>query len=227
MIARYVNGLSVLASLALATSVLAMPTVKKADDPVPKEVAAAISELLAPECYKVAGDGEDSLRFWVRKVVPTKATESPVRYSALEEGTLLGVLEIKGSTWSDFRAQELPAGLFVVRLIFQPQDGDHMGVAPFPEFIALTPVASDKDPKTLTHEEVVELSKETLETGHPAVMFLNPYFDKPDFEFPAVNTNAFGHVVLNVTTQASPPKAEKTIDLPIGLIIVGHSPDAG
>lgn len=205
----------------VASAMLKVEVVKEA---VPKAVSPEIAKLLAAECYQVT-DGPDSLRFWVRKAVPAKAAAAPVAYSKVEEGTVLGVLEIKGETWTDFRAQELPEGVFVVRLIFQPQDGDHMGVAPFPEFVALTPPGADKDPKSLSHDDVAKLSAETIDTGHPAVLFLNPYLKEPDFEFPVVNKNDYGHTVLNVQTEATITDG-KTVPFRVGLIIIGVSDDA-
>lgn len=209
---------------ALAGPVWAKPSLEVKQEAVPAEVASSIREALHPDCYKVT-DGQRSLRLWIPKVVAAAGEQTPVPYSVLKEGTVLGVLEIKGSGWSDFRAQALPEGLFILRLVFQPQDGDHMGVAPFPEFVALTPVAEDKNLDPISHDEVVQLSTQTLETGHPAVMFLNPFFQKPTFEFPKINKNAFEHSVLNVKTQAT-IAGDKKVDFFLGLIIEGASEDA-
>ena len=36
--------------------------------------------------------------------------------------------------WKDYRKQKIKAGVYTLRIGVQPEDGDHMGTAPFNEF---------------------------------------------------------------------------------------------
>lgn len=162
------------------------------------------------------------VRLWIRADVPAPTKAELVTYDKLEEGTLLGVVEIKAPEMADFRKQVLKPGTYTMRLGFQPQDGNHMGVAPAPEFLCLSPVDKDAKLETVGHDELMEMSKASLDTGHPAVLFLQPFFKKPTITFPVVNTNESSHVVLNVKTKAT-LSDKKSAEFPVGIILIGHT----
>ncbi len=48
---------------------------------------------------------------------------------------------------SDYRGQSLPPGVYTLRYQLLPQDGNHMGVAPNPDFLLASPAASDSRPE--------------------------------------------------------------------------------
>ena len=199
-----------------------LPTVKAGKSAPPKALAGKIAAALAPVSHTVL-DGEKTLAtFWIRKVIPTKATKTPVRYSTMAVGTLLGVVEIKSEEMVDFRDQELPKGVYTLRVGAHPQDGNHMGIATFPEFLCLSSASDDKSLKPIGHDDLMELSSKALESGHPAVWFLQPFFAKPKIEFPAVNANSLSHIVVNLMTKAK-LKDGKEVDTPIGIVIIGIS----
>ena len=74
----------------------------------------------------------------------------------------------------DYRKQKIKAGVYTLRLAFQPMDGDHMGTAPHGEFCLLSPAEDDKDEKTMDAKALHELSQKASGTSHPAVLLLYP-----------------------------------------------------
>lgn len=189
----------------------------------PKSISADIAKVLAKSAIAVEANQKPMLQLWVRETVPIHSDAEPAPYSSIEEGTLIGVIEIQaGTKMTDFRDQALNAGVYTLRLGIQPQDGNHMGVAPSPEFLCLSRVADDLKLEPLGHAALMKQSAKASGTGHPAVLFLQPFFEKPKLEFPAVNTNPANHTILNVKTGAT-AKGDKKIDLPIGIVIVGKT----
>lgn len=199
-----------------------LPSAKTTKTPVPKELSQELRKLLAQECIVVSENGKEWMRIWLRDTIPTNATKSPPPYGSMQEGTVIGAIQIANNDLVDFRDQPLLTGVFTLRSVFQPQDGDHMGVAPAPDFAIMLPAEEDKDVKPIDHERMMEMGSEVLGTGHPAVLFLQPVLGKQDKPHPFVNTNRFDHIVLNLKAKAM-LKDKKVVDFPIAIVIVGYS----
>lgn len=196
-----------------------LPKVATEKTPVPKVIAPELAKVLGAS-YKVTGtDGKEIANLWIRDAIPVTGMDEPPLYSAMEEGTFVGVLEIKSDDMTDFRDQKLSPGIFTMRLGIQPSDGNHMGVAPFPEFLCLSPAEQDKTLAPIAHEDLMKLSKEVAGTGHPTVIFMQPFFEKPSETFPHVNENESANIVVNVMAKGE--REGKAVDFPIGIIIVG------
>jgi hypothetical protein len=114
---------------------------------------------------------------WFRKEVPAKATPQQVKngltYREIPETTLFAVLKVVEPI-TDYRKQKIKAGLYTLRLGYQPQDGDHMGTAPYPEFCLAIPAAEDKGAATMEPKELHELSTKAAGSAHPGVFLLFP-----------------------------------------------------
>lgn len=217
---RTTRTLAILACLACGVARAEdLPKVEAKELAPPAGLAASLKPLLGKTAYTVVQDGEPVAIYWLRQEVPVTTTEDPVGYDKVPEGEFVGVVEIKKEGLTDFRDQKLPAGIFTMRLGIQPQDGNHMGVAPTPEFLCLVPIAKDPDVKAIAHDDLMKLSKLAANTGHPTVLYLQPFTEKPSLAFPLVNTNADSHIVLNLQTKAKGP--DKTIAWPIGIIVIG------
>src|SRR5260370_32147771 len=66
---------------------------------------------------------------WLRKEVPSKATEAQVKngltYRELPQTTVMAALRVVKPI-TDYRKQKIKEGVYTLRLAIQPQDGDHM-----------------------------------------------------------------------------------------------------
>ncbi len=143
----------------------------------PAKLAEPIRKLLDPQAL-VVRDGETVvMRVWFRTEIPAKATEEQVKngitYREIPEGTLVGALEFPAN-FTDFRKQELAAGVYTLRFAVQPDIGDHTDTSPHPDFCLICPAADDKSGEPVEKKDLIELSSKVNEGRHPAVLLLWP-----------------------------------------------------
>ena len=162
----------------------------KHSDAAPPELAAAVTATLAPGGVR-ATVGANTLTFWWVKELPVKSATRA--WSEVQEGTLAGAVKIE-KDFRDIRGRVIKAGTYTLRYGIQPANGDHLGVSPFREFLLLSPAAADTDPRPRSHDEAVDLSKQTIGGSHPAVWSLDPP-SAPDPPL-TVHTTELGHKAL-------------------------------
>jgi hypothetical protein len=128
----------------------------------------------------ILDDPKPACELWLRKSIPgqTKKDAAAVAYPQLAESTVVGVVHFLHAA-ADFRGQQVPAGFYTLRYALIPDDGNHLGVSPNPDFLLLIPAQSDSDPNaTFKSQELVTMSAKTLGTKHPSPLSLSPA-DKP------------------------------------------------
>ena len=75
----------------------------------------------------------------------------------------------------DYRDDELAAGVYTMRLVVQPQDGNHLGSAEFLWFAALVPAKLDTKPDGIAdYKTLVKASSKETATDHPVILSLRP-----------------------------------------------------
>lgn len=119
-------------------------------------------------------NGPATLEIWL----VDKLESSGPGWSGVESGTLVGALRVTGE-FKEIRGKAVKPGVYTLRYGLQPQNGDHLGISTYREFLLLSPAAIDKDPKVLGFDGVVALSKEVVGTAHPASLSLDPPEDAP------------------------------------------------
>src|SRR5262249_53178655 len=145
---------------------------KLATSEAPKELADPIRALLSDKSVQVLDDqGKLFCEVWFRKEMPVKATaeelKKGVTFNKVEESTVVGAVKF-AQPWQSFRKQNVKPGVYTLRLGIQPMDGDHMGSAPFGEFLLLCPPADDKKPDLMKHKQLTDLSSKALAgANHP------------------------------------------------------------
>ena len=125
--------------------------------------------------YVVALDDGWSANFWFARSLAT-AGDGPAGalYPDLANGEFVGVVSFAKEA-SDFRGQTVAAGTYTLRYQYIPQDANHMGVSPNPDFLLAIPVASDTSPEdNLPLKRLVMLSAKSTGTPHPAVFAMAP-----------------------------------------------------
>ncbi len=216
----------VILALSLATPTMAADppfTAKSAEAAPPAEVKEPIRKLLADKPVQVL-DSKGSIycEIWFRKSIPAKATPEQVKngltYREVEETTVLGAIRFPQSA-KDYRNQTIKPGVYVLRLAFQPQDGDHMGSAPHPEFCLLVAAAKEARPDVMDPKDLHGLSASTMGGNHPGVLLLFPN-EKPKPEL-KLSDEGMNHWVLRQTLQAE--VGGKPAAVGIGLTVAGHS----
>jgi hypothetical protein len=218
--------LAVLFLVALAGRSVAAdkPTVKVEDSPPPKELAEPIRTLLDSKAMTVLDAKEKPIcTVWVRKELPAKATGDQVtagpKYTHIEESVVVGAVRFP-QEWSDYRKQKIKPGVYTLRMGIQPMDGDHMGTAPYNEFLLLCPADKDKSAATMDADSLHELSTAATTRKHPGLMLLYP--NRKPAGAPAVESrpNETWLVSFKLPLTADGKKA----DLGFSLVVIGHSP---
>jgi hypothetical protein len=167
--------------------------------PIPAAIAEPIAKLMGESAYVVTDGGKAKLTVWFRSEIPSMATAEQLKngltYRELPEGTVLGVVQFDAA-FVDFRKQEIPSGVYTLRLAVQPDTGDHTGTAPFQDFAVLTKASDDPKADDVELKTLVGMSRKVLDSDHPSVMLLFPNREKDDG--PTVTAKEGGAWVLNL-----------------------------
>jgi hypothetical protein len=221
---RRLLALLALAAVSWAGAARAQPpkghTTEALPDAAPKEVSETIRGALETKGIRVLGeDGKPHVDIWLRKSIPTvkPKEEQGVKYPALEEGTLLGVVRFH-TKGSDFKGNEFPAGVYTVRYGMQPRDGDHLGVSESRDFVLLSPLKADTKLEPVPHKELVGLSVQVSGIKHPTVLYLV----KPDAKEkpPRVYKDDAEKVILDVE---APSEEKGSAPVRLGIVVRGQA----
>jgi hypothetical protein len=172
----------------------------------------AVKSALAEKGYRVTGeDGKVLAEIWPAKTVETgPAGSDSALLPEFVSGGFYGVITLPNGT-GDFRGQKIPAGTYAMRYQLLPGDGNHMGVAPNPDFFLLVPVDGDPGPSVkMAYAALVRASAKASGTAHPAAFAL----DSPDARGVAVKLEQ-GHTIVFF------PIGSGSVKVPIGMILNG------
>jgi len=140
----------------------------------PQELSAAVRETLSAEAYRVTGPNGPLCELWLRKSVPAKAgaaQELGITFGQLDQGTFVGAVRFPTDV-KDYRRQLVKAGVYTLRYALVPVNGNHLGVAPQRDFLIAAPAAADQSPANVSVDEMVNLSRKAMSTGHASVWSL-------------------------------------------------------
>lgn len=172
---------------------------------LPEGLSKEVAALVDANGQRVIEKGSAVCAVWLVKEVPTKTNFKPtlsVKYP-FAPGELLGVLQVQAkSKYTDFRGQEIKAGVYTLRYGQQPEDGNHVGTSDLADFLLAIPAAVDTDPKPIAvFKALSERSAKTAGSTHPAIFSLLPS-EKP-VEKPTLTHNAAKeHTMLSTTISA-------------------------
>ena len=134
---------------------------------VPSDIEKAVED----KGYRVTLDDGWTAEFWFARALATATKDAAgALYPELTNGEFVAVVNFsKGFT--DYRGQAVPPGAYTLRYQYLPQDANHMGVSPNPDFLLAIPLAADPDPAiTIPYKKLVVLSAKTTGAAHPAVI---------------------------------------------------------
>ena len=147
----------------------------------PPELSQQVRNTLQPEALRVLQGGQPFAEFWLRADVPqasSPSTELGVSFGQLKVGTLVGAVRF-AAEWSDYKDSPISPGVYTLRYAVQPQDGAHMGVSIYRDFLLLIPAKADGDPNMeYRPDELVKASAEAAVGRHPATLSLFPIYDE-------------------------------------------------
>ena len=171
----------------------------------------AIIKAVADHALKFTASG-NTIHLWAAKSVSgdSNGTDGAL-YPDLPRGAFAGVIQF-ASEAADFRGQKIPAGTYTLRYAVLPSDGNHLGVAPSPDFFLLVPVANDSNPDVpIAYPRLIKSSARAAGTNHPAAFSLASASKKSQ----SVNADEKGHLAVTFDLKVN----GKT--LPIAMIVVG------
>jgi hypothetical protein len=192
--------------------------VESSSTPPPQDLAAGIRDALSPDALHVSGPSGPLCDLWLRKSIPAAATPDTslgVNFGQIPQGALAGAIKFDAAG-ADYRGQPIKPGVYTLRFMLQPVDGNHQGVSPYRDYFLTVPAALDSSPADVSTTNLVNLSKKASGTGHPSVWSLVPADNAPA-TLPAVAHQEDGDlwVVFFEAPLAKPAK--------MGLVVVGKA----
>lgn len=220
-------------AFSLAAAVLAFGTalaqdgklsIKTGETAPPAELDKAVAKLLAPQTVRLLDGGDKVVgEFWFRKEVPAEATPEQVKngltFREVKQSEIIGAVRFD-QDWYDYRKQKIKAGVYTLRLGYQPQDGDHMGSSLFQDFLVVLKADQDKSPAALDPMDMVKKSMKAIGTGHPGVLMLaaNPLAKNP----PALKSLPNEHWVVNLARDVL-IEGKKAGTMGMSIYVAGHA----
>jgi len=203
---------AVLLLLVLAATVLAAPKVETMGPCTDAAVADAVKKALAPQGYRVTLDDGSTVDLWPPARIQTSDKTREDAMYPLAPSLFFGVIHFAKNA-RDSRGNAISAGTYNMRYELQPNDGNHLGTSPTPDFLLLVPAAADTNPaQSYSFDRVISLSEQVTGKRHPAVFNLVPADAK---QFPSVVTDSGDHTILffRVKTESG--------ELPLALVVKG------
>lgn len=170
--ASYRNSLLLALIALMSTVAVAAQKVERIGAP-PSDISDGLKQAVEAKGYRVTLDDGWKAEFWFAKDLATTKKDVPgALYPELSDGEFVGVVSFPQGM-SDFRGQSLPGGIYTLRYQLLPQDGNHLGVAPNPDFLLASPAAADSRPEqSYVFRKLVALSAKSTGGNHPAVIAL-------------------------------------------------------
>ena len=153
----------------------AQPRVSPLPEKPPADLAPAVASLLQSTGVKALVGGA-TLDLWFVQSIAASA-DGP-GWSSVESGTLIGAMRVTGA-FKEIRGKVVAPGVYTLRYGLQPQNGDHLGISTYRDFLVISPARVDQDPKVLGFDGAVALSKQVIGTSHPATLSIDPPEDAP------------------------------------------------
>ena len=160
-------------------------------------------------------DGKAFCDVWLRKAIPASdRKDSEAIYPQLSQSSFVGVISFAVPA-TDYRGQAIHPGFYTLRYEALPSNGDHLGVAPAPDFLLLIPAASDPDPDAkFAFEPFMTLSRKATGTRHPAPLSMVEAGSAP-----GINKDDQGHWVYTGKLKLASGQ-----EVPFGLVVKGTAP---
>ena len=198
--------------LLFVASAVAAPKVETTGPCTDASVSDSVKKALAPQGYRVTLDDGSTVDVWPPAQIQTSSKTREDATYPLAPSLFFGVIHFAKNA-RDARGNAISAGTYNLRYELQPNDGNHLGTSPTPDFLLLVPAAADTTPaQSYSFNQVIQLSEQVTGKRHPAVFNLVPADAK---QFPSVITDSDDHTILFFKVKA------QSGDLPIGLVVKG------
>lgn len=198
-------------------------TIESTDQAPPEAIAADVAKQLAPGAFKVSDGKKVVCEIWFANKWPAKAdfkATDEVLYP-FEVGELIGAIRFARKT-TDFRNQEIAAGVYTLRYGQQPVDGNHVGTSPTRDFLLMSPAAEDKSPARVDKDKLFKTSKDAAKSTHPAIMTVLPVPADADPANAPSMIHEESKEMWSALIKGTEAAGDKTAPRLLNLVIVGH-----
>jgi hypothetical protein len=194
-----------------------------AADKPPDEVAEPIRAALDGKVLRLASDDKPFFEFWLRKELPLaqKPEGGQLDIATIPEGTILGVLKVSAQR-RDFRNEEIPPGVYTLRFGVQPEDGNHLGVAPTRTFALLIPAKSDTKLDPIAHSDLMKSAAKINAVKHPSNLNLQSAEDQTGVFPRLAELNDGQHKAILLQFPAHLEGSGEKTTLTFALVYEGH-----
>ena len=214
--------------LLLLALLLAVTSLPAAEHRLEKAEGAAPADAVSPQIASVLsatgisvfrGETRKVCDIWLCKEWQLKdlKPKGDVSYP-FQPGQLIGVVRFARRS-SDFRDQEIEAGVYTLRYGQQPVDGAHIGTSLTRDFLLLVSVKHDKAVAPLDYKKLVESSSEVAAESHPALLSLQRIRGEVA-TVPVIRNNAEKDW-WSVRMQSKAKVGEELKNLTLELVVVG------
>ncbi len=209
------------ALFSVATADHKLEKASKAPEGVSKEIAA----LLDPAGYRVVGADGPLCEIWLVKELAVQPGFKPtlnVKYP-FTSGQLIGAIRVaEKAEFTDFRGQEMAAGVYTLRYAVQPEDGDHVGTSDVYDFLLAISAKVDEDPAIIKDlDQLNDKSAAAVNTTHPAVFSLLAPSKEPPKQASLTHDEDKDFWILHLVGNGTEKK--KKVRVPLRLVAIGQS----
>ena len=194
----------------------------------PAEIAEPLRKTLRGSGFRVKKGDDSYVDLWFVRQLKTQKPPAGqgIDFGHIAEGSLVAVMRWHGKN-KDFRNTRFKPGVYTLRKLTQPEDGDHLGVTDTRDFLVVCPPKEDKSPAPLPPKKTLELSLGASKSKHPLSLYLMKLFDEPKGAAPRLvedSEQEFWIVDCHLPGDgASGPPTKRPIRL--GVVVVGQSPE--
>lgn len=188
--------------------------------PAPQDLAGPVRDTLSGNALHVTGPNGPLCEIWLAKTVQAAATPDTslgVNFGQIAPGALVGAVKFDAAG-GDYRGQPIKPGVYTLRYMLQPVDGNHQGVSPYRDYLLAVPAAADSDAGSLTADNLFKVSRKAAGTGHPSVWSLVPADNAPA-TLPAIAHQDDGDLWIAYF------QVPLATPLNVGLVVVGRAPE--
>ncbi len=189
----------------------------------PKELAEPIRAVLDQKSLVLSSGDKPFFEFWFCKELPLaqKPENGTLSIPTVKEGTVLGAVKVSVERY-DFRDEEIPPDVYVLRYGIQPEDGNHLGVAPTRTFALLLTAKEDTKLDPVPHDVLVKDAATINAAKHPSNFNLQPY-ENAEGDLPRLDERNDGdHKVILLKLPAKVADASEPATLSFALVYEGH-----
>ena len=183
----------------------------------PAAIKAGLKPLISDAAFTLTNaEGKLVARIWPAKAIAAgkvPITQGPGTVAdQLTQGAFMGVIELAVNA-TDAKEQPVKAGVYAMRYLTQPDDGNHLGTTDFSDFAVLFSMKVDPGAPVAGRQALIDAAFNSI--GHPRVFPLHPA--KATQATPGLGRDANGHLVAYLTLTAK-TKTGKTAAFKVGLL---------